>query len=213
MPTERKIAPVIAQVNAILAAADGALKYWLLVLALTGMRVGELQRLRQEDVDLVGGWIHIRSRPGAETKTRDSRKIPIHPRLRRALEALPAHGHQWYFVAAPGSRYPAGGHWVNPKQVNDRFALVLKRLGMPAGRESGFVVHSLRHFFESFTVNAGIPPRAIDGWLGHRSDRSMGAVYYHLSDGESQEFMAKVPFGIEADDTGSAAIAVSPNPA
>jgi integrase len=68
-------------------------------------------------------------------------------------------------------------------------------MGLPAGRESGFVLHSLRHFFETFGVNAGIPQRVIDTWLGHRSDRSMAAVYYRLGDGESQLFMQKVPFG------------------
>lgn len=36
----------------------------------------------------------------------------------------------------------------------------------------GFVIHSLRHFFETFAVNAGIPQRVIDTWLGHRSDKS-----------------------------------------
>ena len=56
-------------------------------------------------------------------------------------------------------------------------------------------MHSLRHFFETFTVNAGTPQRVIDTWLGHRSDRSMASVYYKLSDTDSQKFMTQVPFG------------------
>ena len=39
------------------------------------------------------------------------------------------------------------------------------------------------------------PQRVIDAWLGHRSDRSMAAVYYRLRDEDSQSFMGKVPFG------------------
>ena len=66
---------------------------------------------------------------------------------------------------------------------------------MPTGRKDGFVIHSLRHFFETFCVNAGIPQRVIDTWLGHRSDKSMAAVYYRLTDIDSQTFMSKVPFG------------------
>jgi len=50
-------------------------------------------------------------------------------------------------------------------------------------------------------VNAGIPQRVIDTWLGHRSDKSMAAVYYRLRDEESQSFMAKVPFGAEDKTT------------
>jgi integrase len=57
------------------------------------------------------------------------------------------------------------------------------------------VIHSLRHFFETFTVNAGVPQRAVDAWPGHHSDKSMAAVYYRLRDEDSQAFMAKVPFG------------------
>lgn len=59
------------------------------------------------------------------------------------------------------------------KRLNEQFTRLVVRLGMPAGRDAGFVVHSLRHFFETLTVNAGIPQRVIDAWLGHRSDKSM----------------------------------------
>jgi integrase len=44
-----------------------------------GLRPGELVRLLIEDVDLPGGWLHVRSRPelGAPTKTRRERAIPL----------------------------------------------------------------------------------------------------------------------------------------
>lgn len=194
-PMVPKAGPGIDQVEAILAAADGPLKDWLAVLAMTGMRVGELQRLKPEDLDLAGNWLHVRSRPGAETKTKRSRKVPIHPRLRASLVALPKSVGAWLFAAGPSQKYPRGGRGIDPKRVNNQFARVVRSLGMPTGRESGFVVHSLRHFFETYTVNAGIPQRVIDTWLGHSSDTSMAAVYYRLLDADSQHFMARVPFG------------------
>jgi len=40
------------------------------------------------------------------------------------------------------------------------------------------VIHSLRHYFETVTLNSNVPQRVIDAWLGHSSDRSMGSVYY-----------------------------------
>ncbi len=192
---EPKAGPSLKQVNAILAGAEEPLRSPLAVLAFTGMRAGELQRLRVVDVDLVGGWIHIVSRPGAETKTRTSRKVPIHPRLRAVIEALPTERREWLFTAGPSKKYPDGEHYINVKRLNEQFTRLATRLEMPAGREAGFVVHSLRHFFETFTVNEGIPQRVIDTWLGHRSDKSMAAIYYKLSDADSQSFMAKVPFG------------------
>lgn len=187
--------PDLAQVNALLAAAAGPLGSQLAVLAFTGMRSGELQRLRPGDVDLAGGWVHVVSRPGAETKTRASRKVPIHDRLRAVLAVLPTRPRAWLFERRPRQKYPAGGRPMNAKRLNDKFARLAASVGLPAGREAGFVIHSLRHFFETFAVNAGIPQWAIDTWLGHRSDKSMAAVYYRLGDADSQSFMKRVPSG------------------
>jgi integrase len=153
-----------------------------------------LQRLRVEDVDLAGNWIHVVSRRGGETKTRESRKIPVHPRLREILSAFPHSAGPWFFTAEPSPKFPEGNHCINTKKLNDRFRSKLKKLKMPIGRENGFVIHSLRHSFETICINAGIQ-RIVDAWLGHTSDRSMAAVYYRLSDEESQKFMKLVPFG------------------
>lgn len=195
---EPKAGPSLAQVDRILAAAHGVFHALLALLGFTGVRAGELQRLRLEDVDLQDGWLSVVSRPGAETKTRLSRKIPLHPRLRAILAALPRSQGPWFFTAEPSRKYPAGGHWISTKRLNDRFLRLLEGLKIPAGRDSGFTIHSLRHFFETFTINSGVPQRVVDAWQGHRSDRSMAAVYYSLSDADSQTFMNKVPFGAGA---------------
>ena len=158
------------------------------------MRAGELQRLRIDDVDLTGGWIHIVSRRGAETKTRTSGKLPIHRRLKAVLVDLPKDCRPLLFTAPPSNNYPAGDHHINMKRLSEPFTRLVGQLGMPIGRKHGFVIHSLRHFFETFTVSAGIPQRVFDTWLGHRADKSIAAVYCRLCDEDSQAFMAKVPF-------------------
>jgi|HubBroStandDraft_6_1064221.scaffolds.fasta_scaffold219276_3 integrase len=79
------------------------------------MRVGEVQNLRHEDVDLQHGWFHIKSRPGAETKPRQSRKVPIHPVLRALLGELRRRSGPFFFAAESSERYPAGGHQISPK--------------------------------------------------------------------------------------------------
>ena len=203
-PMEPKEGPGLAQILQILAALSKPKRTMIAVLAFTGMRSGELQQLQPEDVDLGGNWIHIRSREGAETKTRQSRKVPIHARLRLFLATLPARQRPWLFTMAPSKKYPSGDHRLNVKRLNEDFLKVVASLGLPAGRDGGFTVHSLRHFFETFTVNEGIPQRVVDTWLGHRSDRSMAAVYYRLKDEDSQRFMAMVPFGtdVSAADAG-----------
>jgi integrase len=199
---EPKEGPSLAQVNGILAALTEPKRTMVTVLALTGMRSGELQRLKPEDVDLAGNWLHIRSREGAETKTRTSRKVPLHGRLRPLLAALSSRQKPWLFTMVPSRRYPEGNHQLNVKRLNEDFLEVLAALDLPAGRDGGFTLHYLRHFFETFTINAGIPQRVVDTWLGHHSDRSMAAVYYGLKDEDSQQFMAKVPFGTGAEAAG-----------
>ena len=195
-PMIPKAGPSLAEIDRILATAQGALGRMLTLLVCTGMRSGELQRLRQEDVDLAGNWMHIESRVGAETKTRKSRKIPIHARLRPIIEAQLEKGRgPWLFAAKPSKKYPVGGNWISTKRLNENFQTLLAELKLPAGRAQGFTTHSIRHFFETFTVNSGIPQRVIDTWLGHRSDQSMGSVYYRLLDEESQKFMKQVPLG------------------
>lgn len=86
------------------------------------------------------------------------------------------------------------------KKLNRAFGDALRSLGLLAGRKIGFTLHSLRHFFETFCVNNNIPQRAVDAWLGHGSDKSMAAVYYKLTDLDSQDFMKRVPFGADAID-------------
>ena len=87
-PFELKGIPSLKQVESILAATPQRVRPAVAILAFTGMRSGEFQRLKPGDVDLDGGWIFIRSLDGAETKTRQSRKVPIHARLRPHLQAL-----------------------------------------------------------------------------------------------------------------------------
>ncbi|MBI3410994.1 MAG: site-specific integrase [Planctomycetes bacterium] len=194
-PLIPKEGPSIAQIDTILATVTGQFRLILAVLAFTGMRSGELQRLRKEDLDLVGNWLHVTSRTGAETKTKFSRKVPLHPRLRMLFQQKPRNPGPWLFTAKPSRKYPAGDHWIGTKKLNDRFIELLARLKLPVGRDAGFTIHSLRHAFETITVNAGIPQRAVDAWLGHHGDKSMAAVYYKLKDEESQAFMLRVPFG------------------
>ena len=191
----RRLVPTLEQVYQILEALPASQKIMLVILAFTGIRSGELKRLRKEDVDLKNNWIHIISREGAETKTRESRKIPIHPVLRSYLLHYKSPSGPWYLAARASPRYPDGDHHINPKSLKQRVQATARQCGIPVGQKSdGLVLHSFRHFFETHCVNSGIPQKAIDSWMGHKSDRSMGAVYYQLSDDQSQKFILKNNF-------------------
>lgn len=195
--------PSLAEVDRILAAAKEPQRTMLAVLAFTGMRVGQLRLLRPSDIDLVNNWITIRPVDGA--KTRVAVRVPIHPRLRAMLSTFPAPRGEWFFSAAPSRAYPNGGNSIKADRLNDVFKKIATRLGLPVGRDSrGYTLHGLRGFFETFCNNNLVPQRAIDCWLGHRSDQTMAAVYYKLSDADSQRLMQQVPFGtgLPAADAG-----------
>ncbi|HEV3302881.1 MAG TPA: tyrosine-type recombinase/integrase [Planctomycetaceae bacterium] len=195
----KRPAPTLEEVQAALANSPAWLRRILTTLAFAGIRIGELRHLLVEDVDLKENWIHVESREGAETKTKRPRKIPIHPVLRQMLVEHSSGG-PWFFTAAPSTDYPEGGHWISPKGINEEFQKVAEGLGLPVGlKDNGYTVHSLRHFFETFSINSRIPQRVVDTWMGHQGDRSMGRVYYELTDDESQKFMQEVPFSLGTD--------------
>jgi integrase len=192
-----KYAPPATAINTLLEAAPARLRAVFYMLAFTGMRSGELQLLRVGDVDLAGNWLLVQSLKAKMTRVRPIRKVPIHPRLRPVLEAhlegVKADPARPLFCAAPSAKYPAGDHSINTKHLNDDAKRVAVVAGLRVGRrDDGFVIHSFRHGFETAAINSGIPQRVVDAWLGHTGDRSMGSVYYRLSDTEFQAFMVKI---------------------
>jgi integrase len=188
--------PALAQIDSILAASTKVRRPIIAVAAFAGLRIGEISRLRVVDVDFTNNWIHVVSRPGYETKSGDSWKVPLHPRLRKILEHLPRAGTGWFFSAQPSCKYPQGDHHINPKHANEDFAKVLKQQGIASGRDAGFTFHSLRASFKTICINSGIPKEVVDTWQNHGPDRAASHVY-KLTDDESQRFIRLTQFGDE----------------
>jgi integrase len=189
--------PTLEQINRILEAASDARRTVIAVASFAGVRIGEVTRLRVEDVDFKGNWLRIESRPGYETKSGDTWKVPLHSRLRTILEQVPHGKSGWFFTAQPSRKYPLGDHHINPKLIGEDFTKVLESLEISAGRKNGFTFHSLRSSFKIICIHAGVPREVVDVWQNHAPDRAASHVYYKLSDEESQRFMRIVPFGNE----------------
>jgi integrase len=188
--------PTLEQINSVLGATSETRYPVLATLAFTGARSGEVAHLRVEDVDLIGNWLHFESRPGFETKTGESRKVPIHARLRPVIEnALKRNKDGWLFTAQPSRKFPPGDHHISTKRLNEDLQKVLKKVEMPTGHEAGFTVHSLRRSFKTICINSNVPREVVDAWQGHACIRTASDMYYSLPDEESQRFMTLVPFG------------------
>ena len=187
---KRKSVLTLEQVNAILAECTPRQQRMIAMLAFTGMRVSSLQVQRRDGVNLRRGWLDV-----WDVKKRQWIKLPIHPRLGAILRGVPRGDHDLLFTAQPSRKYPEGGRPISSKRLGEYFKAASARVGI-----TGFTLHDLRHLFKSFTVNSGVPERAVDQWLGH-SDGSVRGIYYHLTDAESRRFMDSVPFE-RNDDSG-----------
>ncbi len=143
---------------------------WLLLAAMGSCRASEVEKLQWHHVDLAGGKMLI---PG--TKTRGSyRKVPIHPRLRQALES------------SPGPRTgPLVAPWVNRRRALMQACARLKMDHVCA--------NDLRRTFASWLKQAHVDTFVVSQLLGHSSTRMVELVYGRLSPEVLESAVMKLP--------------------
>ena len=125
------------------------------VAAFTGMRQGELLKLKARDVDLSLNTIHVGGRPDVVTKAGNYRSIPIHERI-----ATPLHNR----LEAASPNVAVFDDWTTKDQLLRAFNKVRRYVGLP----EGYCFHSLRHSFATWHAEAGTPMRTLMGLMGHK---------------------------------------------
>jgi integrase len=173
-----------SELDTILAQARGPHLPSLVLLAETGMRVGELKWLTWNDIDLERGVVKIQPKPGWKPKTGDQRAIPLSPRARAQFGAL-SRRCPWVVTAAPSRRYPDGKHRISERRLLEYLKRVLKRLGLKGH------VHTFRHAFISHALTQGIPEAILRKWVGH-VDPEIMKHYTHIADAASQAAMQRL---------------------
>jgi len=140
----------------------------IVVMALnTGMRKGEILRLRWTDIDFGLGQIRVVSGADGNTKNYESRVIHVRGNLERLLKRHPRRLDSPYVF--PGE---SGGMFT---KTNYHFRRAVKRAGIEHVR-----FHDLRHTFASHLVMNGVDLRTVQELLGHR-DMRMTLKYSHLA--------------------------------
>ena len=156
----------------------------LLMLAKTGMRIGELKWLTWEDVDLVRNVLSVRAKEGWRPKSGDQRTVPISSAVRTVLADLPDDG-RWVLCTPPSARYPRKGRQISERRLLGYLKRILKRLGFRGH------LHTFRHSFIGRALTAGIPEAVVRNWVGH-VDQATLKLYTHIADAESQSAMQRL---------------------
>jgi integrase len=181
-------------------------------LATSGLRIGELAKLRWSDIDFPSNTIRLtdeRSRPrrkqtGKERriKGKRGRALPMHPAFRAVAETLSRHVDGLVFHGQKGGR-------LDPRRVLEALqGRVIESLKsefpVPDG-EIGFAngtVHGLRHYFCSEAYRNGATDAELLDWLGHRDSKIMN-LYRHLRPEDGQRRMEQINFLDGDDEEGS----------
>ncbi|MBN1226346.1 MAG: site-specific integrase [Deltaproteobacteria bacterium] len=131
----------------------------------TGMRKGEIFKLKWDDIDFERGFITIRNPKGGINQ-----KIPLNEAARTLLQELPKEKSEFIF---PGR---GGGQRTTIKKPANR---IKKRAGLPKDFRP---LHGLRHVYASMLASSGqVDMYVLQKLLTHK-DGKMTQRYAHLRD-------------------------------
>ena len=170
-------------------------KLQLLIELYSGMRMGEINALKPENIDFENGLIHVRStvsrgleyrvfiKEGAKTDA-GVRDIPINKALELVLQE----------AMERKRRNPLGlvfydhlkNDLITTSQVNCFFHRICKKAGISVrGR------HALRHTFATRFIEADVPPVVLKKWLGHKDIHMTLDIYADVFDSMHNSAMEK----------------------
>ena len=148
------------------------------LLAYSGLRLTEATSLRWKDIDFAGDRFKV---TGGETGTKnhEERIVPLFPAMRAFLEHLRSTTTQ-----KPDARI------VGILKATKAMQQACKQAELPS-----FTHHSMRHYFVSNAIEAGIDFKTIAGWVGHKDGGLLVAkTYGHLRDTHSFEMAKRMTF-------------------
>lgn len=170
-------------------------KLQLLIELYSGMRMGEINALKPENIDFENGLIHVRStvsrgleyrvfiKEGAKTDA-GVRDIPINKALEPVLQE----------AMERKRRNPLGlvfydhlkNDLITTSQVNCFFHRICKKAGISVRGQ-----HALRHMFATRCIEADVPPVVLKKWLGHKDIHMTLDIYADVFDSMHNSAMEK----------------------
>jgi integrase len=199
--------PAPAEIKAIIEAADGRWRPFILTAIFTGLRASELRGLRWDDIHLKKRELHVTQRADryqdidVPKSAAGHRTVPLTPKLASALT-------EWKLACPKGEAglvFPNGNGKVEshsniinrawkPLQLAAGVTVpavrdgkvVRNEHGKPAVKAKYTGLHALRHFYASWCVNQEadggleLPAKVVQERLGHSSITVTLDTYGHL---------------------------------
>lgn len=193
--------PTMEEVRAILGAAEGRYRPFLITAIFTGMRASELRGLPWADVDLDKAQIHVRQRAdkyhvlGLPKSDAGQRTIPLAPMVVNALK-------EWRLACPKGNMnlvFPNGEgnvEWhqnivkrgLHPTMIAAGVTVEERQNGSdaPLIKPKYTGLHALRHWYASWCINRKadggleLSPKAVQQRMGHSSIQMTFDVYGRL---------------------------------
>ena len=180
----------------VLTTQDVNYSHQMLLSMLTGMRMGEINALKQEDIDLRFQTISVnktmsRGQKGEafvskSAKTENGNRIlPISATVKPLIDEI-------LFCAGKEFLFESKGKPVNTSQVNMQFQRVVQKYAILDQKVKGRVsLHSLRHTFATRCIEAGMQPKVLQHLLGHSDIKITLNTYCDAFEGFQKENIAK----------------------
>jgi len=142
----------------------------------TGLRVSEVLTLEFSDVDWEKRILRVRNKPhlNFHIKNYQERHIRLNNHAQAALQSMLAKKHaasDFVFHKRDGDRWGA---------IHESFNVLVRRCGLKSEPPFNITLHTLRHTFGSWLAVEGVPLRAIQKLMGHKSITTTER-YAHLS--------------------------------
>lgn len=172
-----------AEIDRILQNASPLHRPVFVILAKTGLRIGELKWLTWQDIDWESRMIHIRPKDNWTTKSGNMRSIPLREDVQRVLEGLPR-DYRWVVTAGPSRKYPRGGHQISERRLLESLKRTLNKVSLKGH------LHTFRHSFISQAIVAGTPSAIVRQWVGHVDEDTL-RLYTHIASQDSRQAMER----------------------
>lgn len=205
--------PTKEQCDIINAHPDGC-GFWAQLFEYTGLRIGEANGLRWEDVDLEAGLIHVRrampwehNRPYLETLKSEKayRDVPILTPLRPALGQRKRLHKPWEYVlsgkAEPLSQSRYDWEWAmycrplglcTPLEINAKVKGHPDQVRTYYKWKAVVTAHQFRHLYASNLFYAGVPDMVAQKLMGHADITTTRRVYQQLRESEDERYFAQL---------------------